>query len=70
MPGCAASMIGGPLFKTHWLHERVRADAAGIGNLRFHLQAPVRVMPVVSIFDPDEVIRREVLGDAVADLPA
>jgi hypothetical protein len=99
MPGYTASMIDGPLTKTHWLHKYVSADAARIANLIFHgqlpyrpanrsldrarllvdtteiegfpntfLQAWVRGIPVVSLFDPDEVIRREGLGHAVASL--
>ena len=42
MPGCTASMIGGPLPNTHSLLKRVSADAARIGNLTFHGQLPYR----------------------------
>jgi glycosyltransferase involved in cell wall biosynthesis len=42
LPGCTASMIGGPLPNTHSLHKGVSADAARIGNLTFHGQLPYR----------------------------
>ncbi len=97
LPDCTASMIGGPLPKTHDLYRRVRESAACVGNLTFHgplpyratnqlfdrarvfintseiegfpntfLQAWTRGVPVVSFFDPDDVIQREGLGHAVA----
>lgn len=96
---CTASMVGGPLAKTHGLYQRVSARAAHVENLTFHgqlpyratnqvfdrarlfvntseiegfpntfLQAWVRGVPVVSFFDPDGVIQREGLGEAVTSL--
>lgn len=94
-----ASMVGGAHPQAHDLFERIRARAAGVGNMTFHgqlpyrltnqlfdrarlfvntsevegfpntfLQAWIRGVPVISFFDPDDIIRREGLGYAVASL--
>lgn len=99
LPGCFASMVGGPLPDTQQLYRQVSESAARVGSLTFHgplsypatnqlfdrarlfvntseiegfpntfLQAWIRGVPVVSFFDPDGVIQREGLGQAVASL--
>jgi glycosyltransferase involved in cell wall biosynthesis len=74
----AAARVGTPTFHgalpyrtTNRLFERARvfintSDIEGFPNT--YLQAWIRGVPVVSFFDPDDVIRREGLGQAVANL--